>query len=101
MERATGLEPVLPTWEGNLSTLYFQHLQNRPIKICVHALNTVHALPDLRIAGGRLGDGFYHAYPLRECRIEAYCFVPEASHYSRSLMTKYLRAKTPTVSKQR
>jgi len=23
----------------------------------VHALHTVHALPDLRIAGGRLGDG--------------------------------------------
>ena len=61
MERATGLEPVLPTWEGNLSTLYFQHLQNRPIKICVHAAHTVHALPDLRIAGGRLGDVFYHA----------------------------------------
>ncbi len=29
--------------------------------MCVHALHTVHALPDLRIAGGRLGDGFYHA----------------------------------------
>jgi hypothetical protein len=26
----------------------------------VHALHTVHALPDLRIAGGRLGDGFLH-----------------------------------------
>ena len=24
----------------------------------VHALHTVHAVPDLRIAGGRLGDGF-------------------------------------------
>ena len=29
--------------------------------MCVHALHTVHALPDLRIAGGRLGDGFYHS----------------------------------------
>jgi hypothetical protein len=57
MERATGIEPVLPAWEGKYSALYFQHLQNRPIKICVHALHTVHALP-LRIAGGRLGDGF-------------------------------------------
>jgi hypothetical protein len=28
----------------------------------VHALHTVHALPDLRIAGGRLGDVFYHAW---------------------------------------
>jgi hypothetical protein len=61
LERATGIEPVLPAWEGKYSTLYFQHLQNRPIKICVHALHTVHALPDLRLAGGRLGDGFYHA----------------------------------------
>jgi len=26
----------------------------------VHALHTVHALPDLRIAGGSLGDGFSH-----------------------------------------
>jgi hypothetical protein len=24
--------------------------------MCVHALHTVHALPDLRAAGGRLGD---------------------------------------------
>jgi hypothetical protein len=24
-----------------------------------HALHTVHAIPDLRVAGGRLGDGFY------------------------------------------
>ena len=27
----------------------------------MHALHTVHALPDLRLAGGRLGDGFYQA----------------------------------------
>jgi len=57
LERATGIEPVLPTWEGKYSTLYFQHLQNRPIKICVHAAHTVHALPDLRVAAGRLRDG--------------------------------------------
>ncbi len=29
----------------------------------VHALHTVHALPDLRVAGGRLGDDLYHALP--------------------------------------
>jgi hypothetical protein len=58
LERATGIEPVLPAWEGKYSALYFQHLQNRPIKICVHALHTVHALPDLRIAGGRFGGRF-------------------------------------------
>jgi hypothetical protein len=62
VERATGIEPVLPAWDGKYSTLYFQHLQKRPRKICVHALHTVHALPDMRIAGGRLGDGFFHAW---------------------------------------
>jgi hypothetical protein len=54
MERATGIEPVLPAWESEFSILYFQHLQNYSEKIYVH---TVHALPDLRVAGGRLGDG--------------------------------------------
>ena len=57
MERATGIEPVLPAWESKFSILYFQYLQNRLEKMYVHALHTVHALPDLRIAGGRLGDG--------------------------------------------
>src|SRR6266550_5355272 len=56
MERATGIEPVLPTWESEFSILYFQYLQNRSEKMYVHALHTVHALPDLRTAGGRLGD---------------------------------------------
>jgi hypothetical protein len=27
----------------------------------VHALHTVHALPELRVVAGRLGDVFYHA----------------------------------------
>jgi hypothetical protein len=57
MERATGIEPVLPAWECKFSILYFQYLQNRLEKMYVHALHTVHALPDLRVAGGRLGDG--------------------------------------------
>ena len=57
MERATGIEPVLPTWEGKYSALYFQHLQNPSEKTYLHALHTVHALPDLRIAAGRLRDG--------------------------------------------
>jgi hypothetical protein len=56
LERATGIEPVLPAWESNLSGLYFQHLQNRSAKTYVHALHIVHALPDLRIAAGRLRD---------------------------------------------
>jgi hypothetical protein len=57
LERATGIEPVLPTWESEFSILYFQYLQNRSEKMYVHALHLVHALPDLRVAGGRLGDG--------------------------------------------
>jgi hypothetical protein len=61
MERATGIEPVLPAWEADTGVLYLQYLQIRSGKINVHALHTVHALPDLRLAGGRLGDGFYHA----------------------------------------
>jgi hypothetical protein len=31
---------------------------------------TVHALPELRVAGGRLGDGFYHTLH-RDRRFEA------------------------------
>ena len=58
MERATGIEPVLPAWESNLSALYFQYLQDRSAKTSVHATHIVHAVPDLRIAAGRLRDGF-------------------------------------------
>jgi len=47
----------LSAWEGKYSALYFQHLQNRSRKICMHAAHTVHALPDLRVAAGRLRDG--------------------------------------------
>jgi len=56
VERATGIEPVLPTWESKSPPLYFHNLQNRLGKINVHALHTVHAAPDLRVAGGRLED---------------------------------------------
>jgi len=45
-------------WESKFPLLYFRNLQNRSGKINVHASRTVHAVPDLRIAGGRLGDGF-------------------------------------------
>ena len=75
MERATGIEPVLPAWESNLSTLYFQYLQNRSAKIYVHALHIVHALPDLRIAAGRLRDGCYHAllFATEDLRVTFLC----------------------------
>ena len=34
----------------------------------MHATHTVHALPDLRLAGGRWGDGFYHALQGLDCK---------------------------------
>jgi hypothetical protein len=48
---------LLSAWEAEFSILYFQHLQNRSRKMYVHAVRTGHALPDLRIAAGRLRDG--------------------------------------------
>ncbi len=67
-----GIEPVLPAWESKLSLLYFQYLQNRLENMYVHALHTVHAVPDLRVAGGRLGDVFYFISNVRNRRFEAY-----------------------------
>ena len=52
-----GSNSQLSAWESEFSILYFQYLQNRSGKMSAHALDTVHALPDLRVAGGRLGDG--------------------------------------------
>jgi hypothetical protein len=64
-----GIEPVLPAWESRFSILYFQYLQNRSAKMCVHALHTVHAVPDLRVTAGRLRDDFYHV-DVRDRRFE-------------------------------
>jgi hypothetical protein len=52
-----GSNSQLSAWEAEFSILYLQHLQNRSEKMYVHALHTVHALPDLRVAAGRLRDG--------------------------------------------
>ena len=57
LERAAGIEPAPPAWEAEFSILYFQHLQNASEKMYVHALHVVHSLTDLRVGGGRLGDG--------------------------------------------
>jgi hypothetical protein len=46
-----GSNSQLSAWESKFSILYFQYLQNRSEKMCVHALHTVHAMPELRIAG--------------------------------------------------
>ena len=53
-----GSTSQLSAWESKFSILYFQYLQNRAEKGYVHALHILHAVPDLRVAGGRLGDGF-------------------------------------------
>jgi len=58
MERATGIEPVLPAWELRLPLLYFHNLQNRSVRINVHATHIVPAGPDLRIAAGRFAGRF-------------------------------------------
>ena len=60
MERATGIEPVLPTWESKSPPLYFQNLQNRSEKMYVHALHPVHDVPDLRMAAGRFTGRFLY-----------------------------------------
>src|SRR5438128_4358904 len=53
-----GSNSQLSAWESKVSLLYFQYLQNSLGKINVHATHTVHAVPELRVAGGRLGDDF-------------------------------------------
>jgi hypothetical protein len=51
--------------------LYFQYLQNRSIIINVHATHTMHGVPDLRIAAGRLRDGPLTLFHVREtCYLE-------------------------------
>jgi len=67
LERATGIEPVLPAWEFEFSILYFQYLQIHSEKMYVHALHTVHALPDLRIAAGRFAGRVFDRNPDRFC----------------------------------
>jgi hypothetical protein len=71
MERATGIEPVLPAWESTLGALYFQYLQNGLGKINVHATHTVHAVPELRVVAGRLRDGFLSCVAVHDPRFEA------------------------------
>ena len=43
-------------WEPEFSIVYFQRLQNAAEKEYVHALHAVHAVPELRVAEGRLRD---------------------------------------------
>ena len=83
--------PQPPTWESTLGTLYFQYLENRSRKINVHATHTVHAVPDLRVAGGR----FLSCVAVRDRRFEAYCFVPDASRYSRFVVAKLTTCEDP------
>jgi hypothetical protein len=52
-----GSNSQLSAWEVKFSILYFQYLQNAAEKMYVHALHTVHALPDFACRWGRLGDG--------------------------------------------
>jgi hypothetical protein len=58
MERATGIEAATSSLGIKITALYFHNLQTRLGKINMPATHTVYAVPDLRIAGGRLGNGF-------------------------------------------
>jgi len=51
-----GSNSQLSAWEAEFSILYFNTYKIAH-KMCVHALHTVHAWPDLRVAAGRLRDG--------------------------------------------
>src|SRR6266849_1946932 len=44
---------------------------------------------------GTFAGRFLPCVPVRNCRIEAYFFAPEASRYSRSAMTSYLCCEDP------
>jgi len=57
LQRATGIESAPPAWEAEFSILYFQHykIAQKNVRACVCI--PVHALPDLRVAAGRLRDG--------------------------------------------
>jgi hypothetical protein len=61
----------------------------------VHALHTVHAVPDLRVAAGRFAGRFLARVALRHHRFEAYFLEPEASRYSRSVMPNLSYVRRP------
>jgi hypothetical protein len=69
MERAMGLEPSTSNLGSILSALYFQYLQNGSTKTHEHAMHIVHAVPDLRIAAGRLRDGFLSCIAVHDRRL--------------------------------
>ncbi len=62
----------------------------------MHALHTVHAVPDLCIAAGRLRDGSYHEllFVIADSILTP---VLAASRYPRPVMTNYLHAKTQNL----
>jgi hypothetical protein len=81
----------MSAWEAEFSFLYFQHLQNRLEKMCVHALHAVHALPDLRVAGDVWGTVYHFWLVLKESPRRGRS-SREASqtvvHYARSSMRR-------------
>ena len=90
-----GSNPQHPAWESTLDDQYFQHLQIGSRKMYVHAAYTVHAVPDLRIAAGRLRDGFLSSVAVHDRRFKTYFFVPEASRYSRFVVPKSSMVRRP------
>ena len=95
-----GSNSQLSAWESEFSFLYFQYLQKRSRKINVHATHTVHALPDLRVAGGTFGgrcvayaDVLLRFRPYRSTRQTPMTFIScsarQAFQYSWSLLSAF------------
>src|SRR5215471_13776881 len=80
-----GSNSQLSAWEAEFSILYFQYLQNHLEKMYVHALHTVHALPDLRVAAGRLRDGVSPDLTLSSKSVKHRVFGSQRSGEARSL----------------
>src|SRR5258708_5916537 len=92
-----GSNPQHPAWESEFSILYFQYLQNLSETICVHAAHTVHALPDLRVAAGRLRDGFYHALLFATTDLRLTFWIGEECFLSRRIWASNSR---PCLARQ-
>jgi len=77
LQRATGIESAPPAWEAEFSILYFQHYKIAQKKCACMRLHTVHALPDLRVAAGRLRDGvsLSFAAPMARGPVCSYLFL--------------------------
>ena len=93
MERATGIEPATSSLGKQLSRSLFSIRTKWLGKTNVHARIPVHALPDLLIAGGRFGDGFYHTVLFSIAEYSAHAQQDVQSQLVKPLILKSLRSE--------